>query len=438
MRTRTSSGRSAWRARRRRVTRAGCARSWPRPTTSSSWPPAAAPARSRASSRAGRARSPPQPLRRRSSDEHRDPGSHHARVAAADRVLAAAGLAGGQAGGADREHEVQLRQAAAADRSDPQGRARHRGMDDVPQAQRQRAGARGDHRGDQDIRRRHGRRDRRLRVLLVGQCARRNSAGASRHPLGLDRDRRVREDGQGDGRAVGAHLLQVPGDAASDRQSQRCGAGPTRTRDRAGNREAAAERAGIAFRPAWWLRNRHAQTVWGPFTRRDAPPSRRERVVTPDGDFGDLDWHDGPVAPGAPLLLVLHGLEGSCHSHYVRGPLQLARTAGCGAAVMGAGTFAAYDRAVTAPLHGVADERDYWRGASCRPYLARVRRPTLLISALDDPFVPPAALPSPSELSPSIVAEFTAHGGHVGFWDGPPWRPRPWAEHRAVEFLSAV
>ena len=58
--------------------------------------------------------------------------------------------------------------------------------------------------------------------------------------------------------------------------------------------------------------------------------------------------------------------------------------------------------------------------------------------ALDDPFVPPAALPSPSELSPSIVAEFTAHGGHVGFWDGPPWRPRPWAEHRAVEFLSAV
>jgi predicted alpha/beta-fold hydrolase len=108
------------------------------------------------------------------------------------------------------------------------------------------------------------------------------------------------------------------------------------------------------------------------------------------------------------------------------------------AAVMRARTFAAYDRVVTAPLHGFADERDYWRRASCRPYLARVRRPTLLISALDDPFVPPDALPQPAELSASVVAEFTPRGGHVGFWEGPPWRPRAWAEGRAMAFLSSV
>ena len=108
------------------------------------------------------------------------------------------------------------------------------------------------------------------------------------------------------------------------------------------------------------------------------------------------------------------------------------------AAAMRARTFAAYDRAVTAPLHGFADELDYWRRSSCRPYLARVRRPTLLISAVDDPFVPADALPRGGELSPSIVAEFTPRGGHVGFWEGPPWRPRPWAEHRAVEFISTV
>src|SRR5262249_3149973 len=107
------------------------------------------------------------------------------------------------------------------------------------------------------------------------------------------------------------------------------------------------------------------------------------------------------------------------------------------AAGLRAHTFAAYDRAVTAPLHGFADELDYWRRSSCRRYLAAVRRPTLLISALDDPFVPRDALPDPGELSPSIIAEFSARGGHVGFWDGPPWRPRPWAEHRAMEFLSA-
>jgi len=51
------------------------------------------------------------------------------------------------------------------------------------------------------------------------------------------------------------------------------------------------------------------------------------RVVTPDGDFVDLDWLQAPAPPGAPLLLVLHGLEGSVRSHYVRGLMALARRA---------------------------------------------------------------------------------------------------------------
>jgi len=67
-----------------------------------------------------------------------------------------------------------------------------------------------------------------------------------------------------------------------------------------------------------------------------------------------------------------------------------------------------------------------------------VRRPTLLISALDDPFVPPEALPDPAALPPNIVAEFSEHGGHVGFIEGPLWRPRAWAERRAMQFLSDV
>src|SRR5207248_3361036 len=72
------------------------------------------------------------------------------------------------------------------------------------------------------------------------------------------------------------------------------------------------------------------------------------------------------------------------------------------AAVMRARTFAAYDRVVTAPLHGFADERDYWRRASCRPYLARVRRPTLLFTALDDPFLRRDQFPDDCALYPSI------------------------------------
>lgn len=71
------------------------------------------------------------------------------------------------------------------------------------------------------------------------------------------------------------------------------------------------------FRPAWWLRNRHAQTLAGRFLRPAAAlPLERHRVDTPDGDFLDLDLAPEP-APGAPLVVVLHGLEGSTRREYI-------------------------------------------------------------------------------------------------------------------------
>jgi predicted alpha/beta-fold hydrolase len=107
-------------------------------------------------------------------------------------------------------------------------------------------------------------------------------------------------------------------------------------------------------------------------------------------------------------------------------------------AALRARTFAAWDRAVTAPLHGFADEVDYWRRASSGPYLGHIRRPTLLINALDDPFVPASSLPDPRELPPTVRAEYVAAGGHVGFVEGWPWRATSWAERRAVDFLAAT
>ena len=293
--------------------------------------------------------------------------------------------------------------------------------------------------------------------------------------------------------------------------------------------------------------------------RRGRIGLRRERVATADGDFLDLDWLDGPAA--APLVLVLHGLEGSARSHYVVGLLRLARARGwrgvvihfrscsgelnrqprfyhsgetddlaavvdllverepgvrLGAvgtslggnvllkwlgerrdraptevraavgisvpfdlalcarrldrglhravyganflrtmrrkvrekarrhpgfvdveAVWRARTFAEYDRLVTAPLNGFADEVDYWRRASSGPYLAGIRRPTLLIGALDDPIVPAESLPDPARLPPQVRAEFLPVGGHAAFLDGP-WAMTSWAERRALDFLAAV
>jgi predicted alpha/beta-fold hydrolase len=53
---------------------------------------------------------------------------------------------------------------------------------------------------------------------------------------------------------------------------------------------------------------------------------RRERLETPDGDFVDVDWIDGP--PGSPVLVLFHGLEGSSRSHYATAILAAAAARG--------------------------------------------------------------------------------------------------------------
>ncbi|PYN18421.1 MAG: hydrolase, partial [Candidatus Rokuibacteriota bacterium] len=135
---------------------------------------------------------------------------------------------------------------------------------------------------------------------------------------------------------MGRADLQVPDDAASDREPHGGGARPPREGDRAGDREAAADRAGVAsaFRPPWWCRNGHVQTIWGPLVRRDRLRWRRERVATSDDDFVDLDWTVGEVRPDAPVLLILHGLEGSSRSHYAVGLAREALARGWRAVVL--------------------------------------------------------------------------------------------------------
>ncbi len=73
------------------------------------------------------------------------------------------------------------------------------------------------------------------------------------------------------------------------------------------------------FRPAWWLPNRHLQTIWPVLCRkRIALEIRRERLELPDGDFLDVDW----VGEYGPVVIVLHGLQGSVESNYARGLLK--------------------------------------------------------------------------------------------------------------------
>lgn len=321
-----------------------------------------------------------------------------------------------------------------------------------------------------------------------------------------------------------------------------------------------------AYRPAWWLPDPHTATLWGRVGRREPVPAvRMLRWETPDGDFLQLARLAAAATarPDAPRLLLLHGLEGGLHSHYVRAlfreathrgwgaDLLLFRTCGsepnrlprtyhsgettdpafvidqivaefpdaplglvgvslggnvlckllgergttlppqiAGAVAMsvpfdlarasrhlGRGFGTVYERSFlrslipkalqkvsrhaelaplatvqhvrtiwefddqfTAPLHGFASAADYYAQASAIGYLKGVRLPTLLLSAVDDPFLPAEVLDDVRAIAtenPSLAIEFPARGGHVGFTAGRwPWNPWYYGEWRASDFLA--
>lgn len=105
-------------------------------------------------------------------------------------------------------------------------------------------------------------------------------------------------------------------------------------------------------------------------------------------------------------------------------------------------TIYAFDDAVTAPVHGFADAHDYYSRSSALGWIDRVSVPTLLLSAVDDPFLPREVLDDVRRVANgnrNLQLEFVDHGGHVGFIGGRwPWQPVYYAEWRACEFLSAA
>ncbi len=76
----------------------------------------------------------------------------------------------------------------------------------------------------------------------------------------------------------------------------------------------------LAFKPAWWLKNCHLQTILAKYL---APklhlPLTAELFDLPDGDELMLHWGSLPPDLQTPLVLLLHGLEGNYRSHYIRG-----------------------------------------------------------------------------------------------------------------------
>ncbi|MFP4316449.1 MAG: YheT family hydrolase [Desulfovibrionales bacterium] len=100
-------------------------------------------------------------------------------------------------------------------------------------------------------------------------------------------------------------------------------------------------------------------------------------------------------------------------------------------------TFQEFDERYTAPLHGFSSALDYWRTCSANRFLEAIDRPTLLVNALNDPFLSPTCFPlAQAAASPYLHLECPRSGGHVGFL-GLDRKGVSWAEKRTVQFLTS-
>ena len=99
-------------------------------------------------------------------------------------------------------------------------------------------------------------------------------------------------------------------------------------------------------------------------------------------------------------------------------------------------TFKEFDDRYTAPINGFKDAEDYWAKCSSGRFLHAITVPTLLVNALDDPFLAPSCYPvQQAEQSRYVHLEMPRSGGHVGFvqFNGD---KSYWSENRTVEFLG--
>lgn len=99
----------------------------------------------------------------------------------------------------------------------------------------------------------------------------------------------------------------------------------------------------------------------------------------------------------------------------------------------GVRTTLEFDDRVVAPANGFASADDYYARSSALRFLAGIRVPTLVVHALDDPWIPGDAYASFRWAdAPSLTPLLPRGGGHVGFHD----RDGRWHDRCLVRFLE--
>jgi uncharacterized protein len=103
-------------------------------------------------------------------------------------------------------------------------------------------------------------------------------------------------------------------------------------------------------------------------------------------------------------------------------------------------TVRQFDEVFTAPQFGFDGAEDYYHRASAMRVIDRIRVPTLIITAEDDPFVPTEPFRDPRLTgNANITVRITPHGGHCGFIsDSAPDDDGYWAEQQVIAFAEQV
>jgi len=97
----------------------------------------------------------------------------------------------------------------------------------------------------------------------------------------------------------------------------------------------------------------------------------------------------------------------------------------------------AFDERYTAPHHGFDGASDYYHRASAMRVVDRVARPALVLSAADDPFVPPDIFDAPPlRENPHVSTVVTRHGGHCAFVEEANGYDGYFAERVVLDFIE--
>lgn len=93
-----------------------------------------------------------------------------------------------------------------------------------------------------------------------------------------------------------------------------------------------------------------------------------------------------------------------------------------------------FDDKYTAPIHGFKDAYDYYNKCSCKQFLKDIKIPTLIINAMDDPFLTTECFPfKEAVVNPNLILVTPKHGGHVGFSSLKD--EDYWTEKKVLEFM---